>query len=112
MAPWRSVYKIHSFADTEVTCVLTSGGHNAGIVSEPGHPNRSYRIATQKEGDPYIDHDNWQAKMPVHEGSWCPALQTWLKEHSSKRVLPPSLGTPERGYPPLDDAPGTCVLEE
>ena len=28
--------------DTEVTFVLTTGGHNAGIVSEPGHAGRSF----------------------------------------------------------------------
>ena len=47
VAPWRSVYKFHLLTDTEVTFVLTSGGHNAGIVSEPGHPHRHYRVATQ-----------------------------------------------------------------
>jgi polyhydroxyalkanoate synthase len=42
VAPWSSVYKLHLLSDTEITFVLASGGHNAGIVSEPGHPRRSY----------------------------------------------------------------------
>ncbi len=48
VAPWHSVYKIHLFADTCVTFVLTTGSHNAGIVSEPGHQHRSFQIETKK----------------------------------------------------------------
>src|SRR5713226_3234620 len=36
VAPWRSTHKIHLLTDTEVTYVLTTGGHNAGIISELG----------------------------------------------------------------------------
>ena len=42
VSPWRSVYKIHLHTDTATTFILAAGGHNAGIVSEPGHPRRSY----------------------------------------------------------------------
>ena len=43
VAPWRSTYKIHLLTDTEVTFLLTTGGHNAGIVSEPDSRGRSFR---------------------------------------------------------------------
>ncbi|HYQ48270.1 MAG TPA: hypothetical protein VEP69_04320, partial [Thermodesulfovibrionales bacterium] len=112
VAPWHSVYKIHLFADTDVTFVLTTGGHNAGVVSEPGHPRRSYRIGTKKETEKYIDPETWQVLTPKHEGSWWPAWQDWLGKHSSSRISPPSLGSSERGYPPLDEAPGTYVLQD
>ena len=111
VAPWRSVFKIHLLVDSDVTFVLTSGGHNAGIVSEPGHPRRSYQIATRKEGEIYIDPNQWQAVIPRREGSWWPAWQSWLESHSTGQVASPSLGQPEQGYPPLGDAPGLYVLQ-
>jgi len=68
VAPWRSVYKISLLTDTDVTFLLTSGGHNAGIVSEPGHPHRSYHVSTRLADEFYIDPDTWQAAMPAQEG--------------------------------------------
>jgi polyhydroxyalkanoate synthase len=43
VAPWRSVFKLHALANAETTFVLTNGGHNAGILSKPGHPHRHFR---------------------------------------------------------------------
>jgi poly[(R)-3-hydroxyalkanoate] polymerase subunit PhaC len=112
VAPWRSVYKILLLADTEVTFVLTSGGHNAGIVSEPGHPGRSFRIETRNEKDTFIDADSWTARTPEREGSWWIAWEAWLGKRSGKKVKPPPLGASRKGYPPLDDAPGVYVMQE
>jgi polyhydroxyalkanoate synthase len=109
VAPWKSVYKIHLQADTPITFVLTSGGHNAGIVSEPGHPRRRYRVATHREIDAYLDPDTWFETTPAQEGSWWPDWTNWLREKSTPEpVPPPALGC--KVYPPRYDAPGNYVL--
>jgi len=111
VAPWRSVYKLNLVADTELTFLLTSGGHNAGIVSEPGHPHRSFQVATRPAGAPYTDPDTWAGRTPRQDGSWWPTWEGWLAGHSSGRVAVPPLGAPDRGYAPLGDAPGTYILQ-
>jgi poly[(R)-3-hydroxyalkanoate] polymerase subunit PhaC len=111
VAPWRTVYKLNLVAEAEVTMVLTSGGHNAGIVSEPGHPHRSFQCATRPAGAPYVDPERWAAETPRHDGSWWPVWEQWLTDHSSEREAPPPLGNPAEGYRPLADAPGKYILE-
>jgi polyhydroxyalkanoate synthase len=112
IAPWRSVYKLHLFTDSELTFVLTNGGHNAGIVSEPGHRGRRYHIATRRRGDRYVDAETWLSMAAPEEGSWWPAWADWLEKRSSEaRVAPPPIGAPERGLVPLAPAPGTYALQ-
>lgn len=110
VAPWKSVYKIHLFVDSEVTFVLTSGGHNAGIVSEPGHKGRTYQIATTPHGANYLPPLEWQKKVSVQEGTWWTEWQNWLAEHSLGKEEPPAMGNQAKGYIPLEDAPGKYVL--
>ena len=105
VAPWRSVYKAGLFCDADVTFLLTSGGHNAGIVNPPGRQGSSYQTATLKHGEPYVDPDTWAAQTAAEEGSWWPRWQRWLAERSSEPVAPP---IPERA---LGAAPGQYVLE-
>jgi polyhydroxyalkanoate synthase len=112
IAPWRSVYKIELATDTEVTFALTTGGHNAGIVSEPGHPGRYYRIATRREAEPYAVPDDWYARVPRKSGSWWPEWTRWLARHSTSGAPLPQMGAQRRGYRQLGDAPGLYVLQE
>ncbi len=111
IAPWQSVYKIHSLTDSDVTFVLTSGGHNAGVVNEPGIPGRVYQIADKSADAPYVGPAIWHDEVPEREGSWWPEWDAWLKEHSSGVTDPPSMGAPDKGYEPLCDAPGQYVLQ-
>ncbi len=110
VAPWQSVYKLHLFADTDVTFVLTSGGHNAGIVSEPGHHDRHYRIDATPKNEAFRDPDEWLAETNPQDGSWWPALTEWLLTRSDKDVAPPPMGQPNGDYQVLCDAPGTYVM--
>jgi polyhydroxyalkanoate synthase len=78
VSPWRSVYKLLRLTETEVTFVLTSGGHNAGIVSEPGHAGRHYALHVTATADPWLSPDDWQRVAVRHEGSWWTAWHDWL----------------------------------
>ncbi|MFS8035831.1 PHA/PHB synthase family protein [Xanthobacter sp. AM11] len=109
VAPWRSVYKIHQLTDTDVTFVLASGGHNAGIVSEPGHKHRHYRVHETKLGELHLGPDEWMEANPPADGSWWPAWEAWLTARSSGRTTLPKIGGP--GYPVLEPAPGSYVMQ-
>ena len=92
--------------------MLTTKGHNAGIVSEPGRKGREYRIMTRTATQPYLHPARWQRDAAMHEGSWWPAWAAWLAERSTaERVLPPEMGAAEKGHPVLMDAPGRYVRE-
>ena len=106
VSPWRSVYKIHLLTDVDTTFVLVAGGHNAGIVSEPGHARRSYQVAQVAQGHGWTDPDEWAKQVPVQEGSWWETMSRWLAERSSATVAPPKISA--RSV--LADAPGDYVM--
>ncbi|HRD91234.1 MAG TPA: alpha/beta fold hydrolase, partial [Accumulibacter sp.] len=113
VAPWQSVYKLHLQSDaTELTFVLTSGGHNVGIVNEPGRPRRSYQLSVCREGERFLDAATWKETTPSYQGSWWPAWQKWLVDHSTASEPAPAMGATAKGYEPLCDAPGTYVLQQ
>lgn len=108
IAPWRSVFKIHLLNDGDITFVLTSGGHNAGVVNEPGHRGRRYRLQERPADARYVSPDDWLASAPVTEGSWWPAWTEWLTGHATGSRPAPAMGS--QRFAPLCDAPGTYVL--
>ncbi len=107
VAPWRSVHKIHLMVGGDVTFVLTAGGHNAGIVSEPGHEGRYYHIHERKVDDPYMSPDRWLTAAKRESGSWWMPWDAWLQQHSAGKKIP---------APPfkkkLGSAPGTYILQK
>ncbi len=110
VAPWPSVFKTRALTRSEdYTFVLTSGGHNAGVVSGPVNPKRRHRLlhwSTLAEASPAA----FMEAAELRAGSWWPSWQQWLAGHSAAaRVAPPPLGNAAAGYPPLEDAPGHYV---
>jgi len=106
IAPWRSVYKVALFSDTDVTFVLTGGGHNVGIVNPPEEKRPGgYQLMTRRHGERYLDPDSWAGLAPHREGSWWQAWHDWLVAAGSGAQVPaPALGAA------LEPAPGRYVL--
>ncbi|MGJ8589341.1 MAG: PHA/PHB synthase family protein [Yoonia sp.] len=109
IAPWKSVYKTQLFTDSDMTFVLTSGGHNSGIVNEPKLARGHHRMSHRPAGALYVGPDAWFAQNEPLPGSWWPAWKTWLEQKSSGTISPPSIGAPKEGLAPIGAAPGTYV---
>lgn len=109
IAPWKSVYKIHNLTDTDITYVLTQGGHNSGIVNEPGHLHANYQILQHKKSEMPLTAEEWQEKAANHEGSWWISWHKWLADFSNTKVSPPTIGN--KIYKILCNAPGTYVTQ-
>ncbi len=110
VAPWASVFKTRALTRSEdYTFVLTSGGHNAGIISGAVNPKRRHRLAHWNNGAEqspaeYLDSAQLRA------GSWWPSWQSWVASHSSPSMVKArSLGHSAAGYAALEDAPGQYV---
>lgn len=112
VAPWKSTYKINFLADADITYVLTSGGHNAGIVAPPGEEGHSYQVRTKKTHDPYLGPDEWIKRAPSHEGSWWTEWTRFLAAHSGQPVLISLAADSGQKSAPSEEAPGSYVLEQ
>jgi polyhydroxyalkanoate synthase len=106
IVPWQSAFKIKRHVSGDVRFVLGSSGHVAGGINPPG--GKRVRPCWINPS-PTIDPDEWFAGAENVEDSWWVEWSRWLDERSGERVAPREPGSGE--YPPLDDAPGTYVLE-
>jgi polyhydroxyalkanoate synthase subunit PhaC len=109
VAPWKSVYKIHYQVDADVTFLLASGGHNAGIVAPPGEEGHFYQVKNKAEDAPYVGPDEWLKLAPRTEGSWWPEWTRWLTARSGALCEPPRMGFGPNDGSGLPEAPGEYV---
>ena len=107
VAPWRSTYKL-ILSETDVTYLLTTGGHNAGIVSPPD-AGRSYRMAT-KLTDPMSSPDSSMRIRRIGR-----VLVAGVVQMARRKFLGDDWaaldGVAKGGLKPLADAPGTYVRQ-
>ena len=114
VAPWRAVYKARELtSSTDYTFLLTSGGHNAGIVSGPAHPKRRYRALRWTNDTDSLTPEAWLKAAPAQPDSWWPVWQRWLAERSDPQPQParPITAMQAAAGSVLEDAPGRYVRE-
>jgi len=107
IVPWDSAWRITQLFGGNVRFVLASSGHIAGIINPPGGKG-TYWV---NDGNGLPDSPGqWRETVTAHDGTWWIDWTRWLGEHSGDMVQPPPLGGD--AHPPLDDAPGSYVLEK
>jgi polyhydroxyalkanoate synthase len=111
VAPWRSAFKTRALTRSDdFSFVLTSGGHNAGIISGPVNAKRRHRICRWDNATTAASPEQFMEQAEARAGSWWPTWEQWLAGHSaSARVAPPPMGNAAAGFPVLCDAPGGYV---
>jgi polyhydroxyalkanoate synthase len=109
VAPWKSTYKINYQVEADVTYLLTSGGHNVGIVAPPGERGHFYQVKTKAADAAYIGPDEWLKVAPKVEGSWWPEWARWLTAQSGELCEPPRMDVRRADGQILPDAPGDYV---
>ncbi len=106
IVPWRTAYWTVTLVGGEVTFVLGSSGHIAGVVNPITSSRRSYWTNETLNEDP----DEWLLHAQNYPCSWWPHWYAWLARHGgAKRPAPRTTGNSR--HRPLAPAPGLYVLE-
>jgi polyhydroxyalkanoate synthase len=106
ITPWRGCYASSRLTRGKRTFVVSDGGHIQSMISSPSNPKAKF-FASPKQPD---KADAWLSGATSHEGSWWLHWRDWITKRSGKlRKAPETVGS--ASYPPLNDAPGTYVLE-
>ena len=75
--------------------------------------SRTFRVMTKTASDRYVDPETWLVQASQKQGSWWPEWAAWLNARSGEPTAPPpGIGAVAAGLAPLDDAPGSYVLQE
>ena len=106
IVPWYAAWRITQLTGGKVRFVLASSGHIAGIINPPGGKGAYW---TNEDGQADTP-ERWRAAAQRHDGSWWVDWFAWLAARSGEKAATPPMGS--AAYPPLQDAPGSYVLEK
>jgi polyhydroxyalkanoate synthase len=107
IVPWRSAYRTTALLGGDVSFVLGSSGHIAGVVNPPQSKKRVYWTNDLITDDP----DDWLARTETLAGSWWPHWYAWITEHGGgMRAAPQRAGSAEHRV--LGPSPGRYVAEQ
>jgi polyhydroxyalkanoate synthase len=107
ICPWQNCYRSSQLLGGKVRFVLSTNGHIAALVNPPDNPKSSYQVMD----DTSLDEIQWRQAALTVKGSWWPDYAGWLRARSgAEKPAPPELGSDE--FRPLDDAPGSYVLDK
>jgi polyhydroxyalkanoate synthase subunit PhaC len=105
IVPWDAAWRVTQLVGGKARYILASSGHIAGVINPPGgkgtYWSNQERAATAEE---------WRRAAAKHDGSWWSDWTGWLAERSGPMGSPPPMGSATQ--PPLEDAPGSYVLEK
>jgi len=105
IVPWDAAWRVTQLVGGRVRFVLASSGHIAGMINPPGGKGTYW--TSEKSAD---TPEEWRKAAERHDGSWWTDWSGWLAARAGNKVAPPALGND--AYPPLQDAPGSYVLEK
>src|SRR4029077_316926 len=110
IVPWSSAWRIAQLTSAKTGFVLARSGHLAGKIKPPSAGKGGYW--TDESGDAAAAGTAaaWLAGAKKHEGSWWGDWTKWLEGRSRKRRA--AAGVAGAASPPIQDAPGSYVLEK
>jgi polyhydroxyalkanoate synthase len=110
IVPWSSAWRIAQLTSAKTRFVLAASGHIAGMINPPSAGKGGYW--TDEIGDAAAAETAaaWLTGAKKHEGSWWGDWTKWLEARSGKRM--PAMAVGSAAYPPIQDAPGSYVLEK
>lgn len=107
IVPWDAAWRITELFGGDVRFVRASSGHIAGVINPPGGKGSYW---TRESGTLATSPEQWLQSATRHEGSWWTDWAAWLSARSGRKIAPPAMGN--KKYPPLQDAPGSYVMEK